>query len=251
MYIMGKFIKLIVSLSIVLSLMSISTFAHAEEQSGNLEFLTVDRYKELQKEGILGEDVTYELAQKLFEAPQESEELGILDNLEELGILDNLEEVPVEDTNVMAAAASYRPGDIFISSKPGGGMVSWVHGHAGIIGSDGQIIHMIQSGVKKESVGNFLKHNKGTNAFRVPNSTVARNAGSWASNYYNNWKGKAKYQINTAKYTQNEMYCSKLVWQAYWFGTGSAPVLKNPTFAILHPYGLTTQFNLSYQPKAI
>ena len=38
MYIMGKFIKLIVSLSIVLSLMSISTFAHAEEQSGNLEF---------------------------------------------------------------------------------------------------------------------------------------------------------------------------------------------------------------------
>ena len=122
MYIMGKFIKLIVSLSIVLSLMSISTFAHAEEQSGNLEFLTVDRYKELQKEGILGEDVTYELAQKLFEAPQESEELGILDNLEE---------VPVEDTNVMAAAASYRPViSLFLANRRWNGfMGTWACGY--------------------------------------------------------------------------------------------------------------------------
>lgn len=247
---MRKISKLVTMLLIIGSFLSINNFVYAEgNNSDQQQMFTPERYKELQEQGILGEDVNYELAKTLFDVPEELNSVEDFDKLAEVGILEKVE----VDSSMMHGTpySSYRAGDIFVSSKPGGGMVSWVHGHAGIVGSDGQMIHMIQSGVKKESVSNFLKHNQGTSAYRVPNSTVSNNAAKWASNYYNNWRGKAQYSINTEKYTQNKMYCSKLVWQSYWFGTGSAPVLKNPTWVILHPYGLTGQFNSAYKPQSI
>lgn len=111
------------------------------------------------------------------------------------------------------------------------------------MGTDGKIVDMIQSGVRKVWPYEWFSQNSSISVYRVPNSSVAWNAANWATNYYSSYRGKVQYAINTDKYSKNKMYCSKLVWQAYWFGTGSAPVLRNPSFAIIHPYRLTTQFN--------
>lgn len=212
--------------------------AKAEENPGS-EILTQEKFLELQKEGIYGLDVTYEMAKEAFDPPEGIEEIIVKK--------DDIQYGPAQPND----GTTWRAGDIFITAKPGNGIVSWTYGHAGIMGTDGKIVDMISSGVRKIWPYEWFSQNGSISVYRVPNSSVAWNAGNWATNYYSSYRGRVQYSINTDKYSKDKMYCSKLVWQAYWFGTGSAPVLRSPSFAIIHPYGLTTQFNSAYKPYRI
>lgn len=83
---------------------------------------------------------------------------------------------------------------------------------------------------------------------------LANNAARWADrNYYSSTGSatrniKPKYKITHKLYSKNPTYCSKIVFQAYWYGTGSAPVMKEAN-GFVAPYALIGFFNNAYKPK--
>lgn len=93
--------------------------------------------------------------------------------------------------------------------------------------------------------------------YRLTNSTIASMAADWADRHYYSSIGSAtqdkfpSYNIVSSLYTTDTVYCSKLVWQAYWYGSGSLPVMKNPSSAyqLILPYDMGTYFTDAYKPE--
>lgn len=110
------------------------------------------------------------------------------------------------------------PGDVLYSHKTA--LSSIVVGHAGIIGEDFRIYHVNRwpSYGHGDSMPIYLsRHKKGEKLtiLRHPNKEEARNAARWAKQH--------KEQVNAYQYTRNlrnlqQNYCSKFVWQAFYFG---------------------------------
>lgn len=111
------------------------------------------------------------------------------------------------------------PGDVLYSHKKA--FSSFLVGHVGLIGEDYRIYHVNRWGNKghADSMPIYLsRHKKGEKLtiLRFANQTIAKEAASWA---------KANIGIiEVYKYTRNLAdiklnYCSKFIWQAYYFGT--------------------------------
>lgn len=89
--------------------------------------------------------------------------------------------------------------------------------------------------------------------YRIKDSTLARDAARWADyNYYSSTGSTVQnirptYGITLHLYDTNPTYCSKIVYQAYWYGTGSTSVMQAKT-GIVTPYGLIECFNPTYKP---
>lgn len=129
-----------------------------------------------------------------------------------------------------AAAATYpgttitiTAGDVLYSSK--GWQTAFV-GHVAIVGTDGKIYHStpaVTSGGIGESVNNyFSRFTKGSSIeiYRYSSGTTVPNkAAKWAEN---NVGSITEYNIASGgdynDITKN--YCSKFLWQAYYFGGG-------------------------------
>lgn len=147
------------------------------------------------------------------------------------------------------------PGDILICTTEGGSssIVAGNVGHAVIIVTDNNVLEMVGG----NSIVNSLESNnriisvedwcnirsKDTIAlYRCPDREAAYSAADWAyRNYYNNTDGQAKtvhvnYNITPDIFSTNQSYGSKLVLQAYYFGTGTKSII-NP-FKIVHPFNL-------------
>ncbi|RVE45406.1 hypothetical protein evm_009924 [Chilo suppressalis] len=132
-----------------------------------------------------------------------------------------------------------RRGDILITGRGIGGLV----GHAAIMTTDNYVLEMrggrgwqngIRSNNRKISKHKWFDEHRTdwTTVYRSPNGAVARGVAVWADHkYYNPTGGLQKrihitYKITTNVWSVNPSYCSKLVIQAYYFGSGSRRVIS-------------------------
>lgn len=95
--------------------------------------------------------------------------------------------------------------------------------------------------------------------WRMPNQGLARQAADWAdATFWNSRHGYAKekhinYQITANTPSLNPNYCSKLVYQAFYYGTGSAPVMRDYISSVpfVIPGDLPAKFAPGYAPYKV
>ncbi|MBA3924811.1 YiiX/YebB-like N1pC/P60 family cysteine hydrolase [Listeria rustica] len=142
--------------------------------------------------------------------------------------------------------------------------MSGVVGHAAIANSDNYILDM--PGTSKESkktnnrqlpVREWMSQYKHgmIRVYRLKNQTLAKKIATYADRNYYSTTGSSQKNINIP-YAFNyhlyekppkSSYCSKMFFQAYYYGSGSAAVMK-PTSGFLAPFHLIGKINKSYAP---
>jgi uncharacterized protein YycO len=149
-----------------------------------------------------------------------------------------------------AAAFSLKTGDIVITSDS---VSAGIVGHAGIVLSDGYILHIpgpFAGGMKKDSWSSWKSKYSTNEVLRQPNTTVAGMAATWAKSHYWTTNRTPFYAITTNLASTSTTYCSKIVWQAYYYGTGSYPVMTVPS-EFIAPYYLKSRFTSTYKPTHV
>ena len=187
-------------------------------------------YLKLQREGVIGTDVTYGHLKKLAAQSRNLEK-----KLEEST---DFYEVPNPGFRINSHGLSIQSGDVLVTN---GTSSFGILGHAGIAISGTQILH-IQGPKHKPSVINRTEwHNLygggWTKVYRNTNYSNAVKARDWAVNTYRGSNATYKITMNLA--STNETYCSKLVWQAYYYGVGKSHA-NGPTWGYRLPYDLPT-----------
>lgn len=117
-------------------------------------------------------------------------------------------------------------------------------GHAAIANSSSNIIHIEGIGKKASVITKTKFINKykdgGKNWIRVyrhKTTSNGRKAANWAYSKYISNQNHV-YKITTNRATTSETYCSKIVWQAYYYGAGSSSVASTSLTGLITPYGL-------------
>lgn len=154
-----------------------------------------------------------------------------------------------------------KAGDIIITN---GTSMSGIVGHVAIANSDNYILDMPGTSKKSKkdnnrqlTVNEWMKSYSGGSirVYRLKNQTLAKNIAKYADRNYFSTKGTSNqdihipYAINHHLYEKppKSSYCSRLVFQAYYYGSGSAAVMK-PISGFLAPYHLIGKINKSYTP---
>ncbi|WP_219645360.1 hypothetical protein [Enterococcus gallinarum] len=170
-----------------------------------------------------------------------------------------------------------RKGDIIIVNSGG-------FGHAAIATSDNYILEMtggdnpvnwfltgISNNNNQFNKNNWLWGNREQGVkvkpridepiqiWRVPNKTMANKCGTYADKTFWNSSGgykknrKIDYLLRSGTLSTNPNYCSKLVFQAYWYGSGNAPVVQGYAsgLAFIAPSALPNLFTSSYKPYKV
>lgn len=199
-------------------------------------------YENFVNDGTLGEDVSFEDWKILVESSQRLEE--VLSNSQEFY------EVYSSKDEIIRASFTPKKGDVIITN---GTSSAGILGHAGIATSSNQILHIAGKGYHPVYISFSSWHRKYTNkdsnswtkVYRHNSSTVANAATNWAVNTYAG--SNAEYKITSNLASTDVTYCSKLVWQAYYYGPSSHEA-NGPTVGYRLPYDLpTTIHNLSYK----
>lgn len=156
-------------------------------------------------------------------------------------------------------------GDILIV---GGDFPTGVIGHAVILNADGYVLEMPGGNgwwnglsdnnrqlPKRQWITEHIK--EWTSVYRMRNTGLARQVAQYAdTHFYCTYRGATKnihldYRITTNIKEINPNYCSKLVWQAYYYGTGNLPVVYGIGSGVIAPTGLPTLFTTAYAPYQV
>ncbi|MEG1150440.1 MAG: hypothetical protein RSE17_04060 [Bacilli bacterium] len=92
--------------------------------------------------------------------------------------------------------------------------------------------------------------------YRLKNRDLARQVGRYADRHYYSTNESATknvhipYRLSSHLYDMSTAYCSKLVYCAYWYGSGNLSVLKR-TSGYVTPKGLIDYFTSAYTPSHI
>ncbi|MGH1842336.1 hypothetical protein ABE867_16855 [Enterococcus gallinarum] len=168
--------------------------------------------------------------------------------------------------NINKFCKDAKAGDILIVS---GNFPTGVIGHAAIMNSDNTVLEMSggkgwEKGIpdnnhqysKRTWIKNHIKD--WTSIYRISDSKLAKKVARYVDTNYFSSKGTATrdihidYKIDSLLKNKNPNYCSKLVYQAFYYGTGDLPVMK-PTipWGVIPPANLPTTFSNSYKPTYI
>ncbi len=136
-----------------------------------------------------------------------------------------------------------QPGDLIYTTAT---VSTFLVGHIGIVGPDYAVYHSHPYGPgKRDSLQAYISNFNSGDPFtvlRVRNGGGLQ-AGTWAKNNINRLKS---YSFNI--YTDNvaDNYCSKFVWQAYWYGVNRDISDTNVSGAIGHAQFIgPNQINIS------
>lgn len=174
---------------------------------------------------------------------------------------------PDSQTNSRRKKRSVKPailsGDILITNATSS---SGFLGHAAIANGNEYVLDMPGGRNGRSTIDNnrqlrswdwFDDYKDGwIRVYRIKNRSLARKVGRYADRHYYSTNGSARknvhinYKISPNLYDMRTAYCSKLVYCAYWYGTGSLPVMKKKS-GFLSPYILHTCFTPSYTPSQI
>lgn len=135
-----------------------------------------------------------------------------------------------------------KAGDILISKetncKPD---CKGLTGHAAIVVNSDYFVHIAGPGYNpsKERLSKWFntRYGKKTKVVR-PTSAYkgsAKKAAAWANNYVEKYPN-AKYSVWSSSASFNKTYCSKLVWQAFYYGSKGYPIVARKYFDKIHPY---------------
>jgi glucan-binding YG repeat protein len=152
-----------------------------------------------------------------------------------------------------------KKGDILITNHTS---YEGIIGHAAIAVSDNVILDIPNkystTRVKsaKKWLDQYTAEGDWVKIYRLPSaySYIANRAADWAyKNYYSSNGGteqdiKPEYDITPSLYSTDPTYCSKIVWQAYFFGTDEYVVSGAFSTNIVPPYSLISYFNYQYKP---
>ena len=215
---------------IMIGFLSPITVFSAENNQTNLSYSEYEQYID---DGILGEDVSFEEWQMLVESSI---------NLEEsLSNSTDFQEVySSKDGIIPKASFTPKKGDVIITN---GTSSAGILGHAGIATSSTTVFHIAGSDYSPAYISFTNWHTNYTNkkssswtkVYRHSSSTVANAAANWAVNTYAG--SNADYQITANLASTDVTYCSKLVWQAYYYGPSSHQA-NGPTIGYRMPYDL-------------
>ncbi|WP_126428563.1 YiiX/YebB-like N1pC/P60 family cysteine hydrolase [Brevibacillus marinus] len=138
-------------------------------------------------------------------------------------------EKEVTQENVNAASFTAKPGDIFYMNKSSN---TYFVGHVAIAISSTTLVEIIGPGDHPHttSIQDFYNRrgNSAVKVYRYSDSSKAAKAATWAKNYQINYSD-AEYGFDSLlNYETGKMYCSKLVYCAYYYG---ADVRLNTSYA--------------------
>lgn len=209
----------------------LNEFERNEQKSIRMSRSTVNdteqlrtQYNELVKQGIFGQDVTFDMYVQLANIKPPTDPV-----------------VP----SARSVAGNPKAGDILVTN---GTMLNGLTGHAGIFLGDGTILSIQGGGYTPRAMGilewaaNYMsKKGQWTKIYRPASKYRPTTAAQWA---INNYRGKNySYGINTRIYEKNPTYCSKIVWQAYYYASAAPQVGGMKIPAIASPYDLPNYFN--------
>lgn len=169
-------------------------------------------------------------------------------------VTNELELFEIPDTNLYPGTTiPMMPGDVLYSKKTLGGSTQIV-GHVAIVGPDLKVYHSSPAGDgsgKTDSISMYQgRHDHGEEILVYRPKKGAPQAATWARNNI----GKVKeYYINPlAKLsTISPNYCSKFVWQAFYFGSGidlTSLYYNGDTRSIVTPSHIRYSDNMSPLP---
>ncbi|MFD2308215.1 YiiX/YebB-like N1pC/P60 family cysteine hydrolase [Enterococcus termitis] len=181
-----------------------------------------ENYVNFKAQGIFGDEVSFEMFLQEATTPAPSD--------------------PV-DVRFRSVAGSPQPGDIMITN---GTSFLGVTGHAGIFIGNGKILSIGGGGEKPSEMPiiNWMQRYKGwTKIYRPAAKFNPKTAERWAINNYRN--KNISYAINNRIFEKNPTYCSKIVWQAYYYSSASPQtgLVRRPLFDIVYPYTLPNLFS--------
>ena len=186
-------------------------------------------------QGILGEDISFEYWKHLKELSCELEK-----SLENSSVF----QVVYDSTSANSTYSTYSmmPGDIFITN---GTSSAGLTGHAAIAISKYSLLHIAGFGESVTTINLDNWHNRYTSegwtkVYRNPNSSVAENAAQWAVDTYFN--SSAVYMLTQDVSSTYYTYCSKIVWQSYYYGNSPSAASYLASGYIL-PYSLPGLIN--------
>lgn len=275
---MNKFIKILLTFVVVLTLTSIAKQANADENN-NYDSDIERIYQQGKDKGILTDDnMPFEQFSNLmkdsvipaYESNKEDDSFN--QSLDDFTSDDNYEvdnttptldmaeanaqEMPKFGHNKVKASKSYnmKAGDIMVcyGSNPMGTLI----GHAAIAYDSQNILEMPgppTPGAKITSKKNFFskyarnaKEGKYVNIYRVSNSNYAKNAANYA--YNNMYKGSTNpsYWLNPWFNDKMHSYCSKYVFLAYYNSNKSSvsqPMIANNFNSYIRPHELQNYFS--------
>ena len=196
-------------------------------------------------------------------------------NLDNYGVMSDtkepiLEGKPVNNTksaqllykdNINRFCRDTRAGDILVIYGNTQHGVSSMLGHAAILNADGFVLEMPGRGrdnnrqwKKRDWITAHIK--EWTAVYRISNTSLARQVAHYAdTHFYSTTGGYTKnihidYGIDPWIKRINPNYCSKLVWQSYYYGSGSLPVIRETgNVAKIPPANLFSSFTPSYTPR--
>lgn len=108
-----------------------------------------------------------------------------------------------------------QPGDLIYTRST---VSTFLVGHIGIVGPDYAVYHSHPYGPgKRDSLQRYINNFASGDPFTVlrVRDGGGLQAGTWAKN---NWERLTSYSLNIFTDNIADNYCSKFVWQAYWYG---------------------------------
>lgn len=213
-----------------------------------------ENYDTAIKEGIL-EDISYE---KWLE----SNNYGQFPKMDP-EVFDTIAIPPASTRQKRSAKPYIQSGDILITNATSS---SGIIGHAGIANGNEYVLDMpggrngrsMTDNNRQSSASAWFNDYKSgwIYVYRIKNTSLAKQVGSYADRHYYSTNGGTQknvhinYKVSSDLYNMKTAYCSKLVYCAYWYGTGSLPVM-NKKDGIVDPYGLPLCFKSAYAPGRI
>lgn len=172
----------------------------------------------------------------VYDASLSYEEWIKLNNYGQPPVVDeNWEEVPQKPMlKGVYKGYNIKKGDILITN---GTSSSGLLGHAAIANGNEYILDIPGAGKTTRQVPTSkwmsdYDPEGWVKVYRLKDSSVANAAANWADKNYYSTKGTSKqnifpkYGMTGSRYSKNPTYCSKIVLQAYYFGTGNKPVVQ-------------------------
>ncbi|MCM3024621.1 hypothetical protein [Heyndrickxia ginsengihumi] len=236
------FVFAVIALTLSIFSLGTKTFAKGldkDEETPDIsdsQTLTYDDYIKGIEEGYIGEDVS-------FDELKTANEEASMDQLEENLISNGFEKVYDSEVSALTSSYTMKKGDVLVSSRTSS---SGLTGHAAIAITSSKILHIAGSGHKPatHSFSWFKEHYGGggkMKMYRISSATAATKAADWVKSHYEG--SDSTYRINNNLDSTNTTYCSKIVYQGYYFGAHAVAYLGT---ALVLPYALPNILSYKY-----
>lgn len=207
---------------------------HADARS--VEAVSLEEYEKLISENVIDRDLSYDEWSKINDKNEEARKLIEYE-------IEDFEKEQLDYSNFRSF--NLRNGDILITD---GTSSAGFTGHAGIVVSNNRVLHIAGPGfsptVDSISEWHASYTNKGSyTAVYRPNLVAdGMYASGWADNTYRN--SNASYSFSAILSSTSATYCSKIVWQAYYYGVGSHSISRPGIggYGYVLPYELPGMF---------